>query len=57
MSRLVRGCANSSRTTLQLLVDYRDRGEAVGALGRSVLERELAGVRKQHVDNYTLGRG
>jgi len=41
---------------LRLLVGDRDRGKAVGALGRSVLEGELASVRKQHVDDDTLGR-
>ena len=42
---------------LRLLVGDGDRREPVGALGRSVLELELAGVRKEHVDDDTLGGG
>ncbi len=42
---------------LRLLVGNRDRREPVGALGRSVLESELAGLAEVHVDDHTLGRG
>ena len=57
MSRLVRRLRELvGERLLRRLVDDGDRREPVGALGRSVLELELAGVREEHVDDDTLGR-
>ena len=58
MSRLARKAREVvDERLLRLFVDNVNRREPVGVLGRLVLELELACVRKEHVDDDTLGGG